>query len=1077
MDGEHTIFGGQAAGEGQAGDSQGKIQLDKLSTGRPTLGTNYDSLGGGLEEAQEGAQPNGVSAPTAEVEGANVVPCEVVENGSNGNVQNVECETACVIGEPKAVEGEVEEVVQESEGDVVIEGDGSECDFSVEEAQRGSNEVVPVQNEAQPEVQMQVEVQPVIEHVQAEQPRVAQHVEEAPQQVIENQVVEEVVAVQEPVIEEPEAQVEQKSEPIVEEVAQVEEVQETQIVEAVEAVEEAPQQESAPIVVETQVTEIVQESEPVVAEETQIEPIQVEENQSEEIVVEEAAEEIKAEPIQAEEIQVEEVQAEEIQVEEVQVEEIQVEEVAPVVEAEAQPQVEEVAEEVKVSVAESEEIVEEIVETGADPVVEELTEEPVQNVVEAKSEAEEPVAEAVAAPVETQQEAQESEAEVEPEVIAVSEAEPVAEPEVVAEEPAQVECQSPQAESESQQEAPQENVEESQEAPVAVEISEPIEEVQVAEPVEVPEIQPELATVPEPIEEAAPISQAEEEDEEVEESSDSIVPFEGLLPGVVSNGDDEDEDIQETAPVEQVVETQAEPIVEETQPEPIVEETQAVAAEPVEEVEKVEEVPVVNTVLVRNRRIADEEDGREYNLNGENRVYLWGSAECDQFDCENYESKRPVEIGYFINNKIKVSKIVCGSQHSLILDNKGRAYSWGNSDNGALGRTVTGESTVPGLVDLGGKEVDLISAGDSHSAFANSVTGKVYFCGVILSSNGPISQKVRTPVDISGFGTGKGGVAQLVSGQNHVLILSSSKIYTFGDDSNGAIGHVRRGYNSKTDCLTPTSLNIKSVNRVFTGANHCFATTRRGNLYAWGLNSAGQLGLPYYIDLGDDSDVNNSDPARNANVLQTPHLISQFKSADIRTLQGGDHHTLLLTTDGSVYGTGLNTDGQLGNFVHPKRESYPETQGNGQDQFVKVAGRNFRVLVTEDYMPNSFFKLSNVSQTPYSTIMAQHVFSYGVDLRAPSNPKYYAWGTGFNYVLGNGNEETVETPWRISNEKFFQQQPPTGLALGHSHIAYFTGKRNVVHLEATERKRQNRLRKRESSIAARNVKRKRVKTK
>ena len=1074
MDGEHTIFGGQAAGEGQAGDSQGKIQLDKLSTGRPTLGTNYDALGGALEEAQEGAPANGVTAPTAEVEGTNEVPCEVVENGSSGNVQNVDCETACVNGESKAVESEVVAEAEESEGEVVIQGEGSECDFSVEEAQRGSNEVVPVQNEAQPEVQMQVEVQAVIEHVQAEQPRVAQHVEEAPQQVVESQVCEEVVAVEEPVVEEPEAQVEQTSEPIVEEVAQVEEVQEPQEVEAVEAVVEAPQMESVPIVAETEVTEIVQECEPVVAEETQVEPIQVEENQSEKIEVEEAVEEIQAEEIQAEEIQAEEIQAEEIQVEEVQVEEIQAEEIAPVVETEAQPEVAEVA------VAESEKIVEEIVEIGADAVVEELIEEPVQNVVEAKSEAEEPVAEAVAAPVEMQQEAQEPEAEVEPEVIAVSKAESVAEPEVVAEEPAQEECQSPQAESE--QEAPQENVEESQEAPVAVEVeedqaSEPVEEVQVTEPVEVPEIQPELATVPEPIEEAAPAPQAEEEDEEVEESSDSIVPFEGLLPGVVSNGDEEEEeeeDVQEAASVEQVEETQAEPIVEESQSEPIVEETEAVAAEPVVEVE---EVPVVNTVLVRNRRIADEEDGQEYNLNGENRVYLWGSAECDQFECENYESKRPVEIGYFINNKIKVSKIACGSQHSLILDNKGRAYSWGNSDNGALGREITGESTVPGLVDLGGKEVDLISAGDSHSAFANSMTGKVYFCGVILSSNGPISQKVRTPVDISGFGTGKGGVAQLVSGQNHVLILSSSKIYTFGDDSNGAIGHVRRGYNSKTDCLTPTSLNIKSVNRVFTGANHCFATTRRGNLYAWGLNSAGQLGLPYYIDLGDDSDVNNSDPARNANVLQTPHLISQFKSGDIRTLQGGDHHTLLLTTDGSVYGTGLNTDGQLGDFVHPKRESYPETQGNGQDQFVKVAGRNFRVLVTEDYMPNSFFELPNVSQAPYSTIMAQHVFSYGVDLRAPSNPKYYAWGTGFNYVLGNGNEETVETPWRISNEKFFQQQPPTGLALGHSHIAYFTGKRNPVHLEATERKRQNRLRKRESSIAARNLKRKRVKTK
>jgi alpha-tubulin suppressor-like RCC1 family protein len=53
-------------------------------------------------------------------------------------------------------------------------------------------------------------------------------------------------------------------------------------------------------------------------------------------------------------------------------------------------------------------------------------------------------------------------------------------------------------------------------------------------------------------------------------------------------------------------------------------------------------------------------------------------------------------------------------------------YTFGCNDEGALGRQ--GVEKVPGLVVLP-EAIDLVSAGDNHSVFANSVLGCVYFTG------------------------------------------------------------------------------------------------------------------------------------------------------------------------------------------------------------------------------------------------------------------------------------------------------------------------------------------------------------
>ena len=68
-----------------------------------------------------------------------------------------------------------------------------------------------------------------------------------------------------------------------------------------------------------------------------------------------------------------------------------------------------------------------------------------------------------------------------------------------------------------------------------------------------------------------------------------------------------------------------------------------------------------------------------------------------------------------------------GGMHALALLTNGQVYSWGCNDDGALGRA--GVESKPTLVDTL-PPVNNVSAGDSHSIYYNTVSSKVYFCGL-----------------------------------------------------------------------------------------------------------------------------------------------------------------------------------------------------------------------------------------------------------------------------------------------------------------------------------------------------------
>jgi alpha-tubulin suppressor-like RCC1 family protein len=129
-------------------------------------------------------------------------------------------------------------------------------------------------------------------------------------------------------------------------------------------------------------------------------------------------------------------------------------------------------------------------------------------------------------------------------------------------------------------------------------------------------------------------------------------------------------------------------------------------------------------------------------------------------------------------------------------------------------------------------------------------------------------------------------------GIGHSLALTQKgEVYAWGDNSYGQIGNGsndKKQVSIKLDCF-----DEEIVTEISCGSTHSMALTNKGHVFSWGDNRNGQLG-----HWGNE----------NSN---KPKLI-EMKNVLIKKISCGPYHSLLLSNDGIIYGFGNNERGQIG---------------------------------------------------------------------------------------------------------------------------------------------------------------------
>jgi len=272
---------------------------------------------------------------------------------------------------------------------------------------------------------------------------------------------------------------------------------------------------------------------------------------------------------------------------------------------------------------------------------------------------------------------------------------------------------------------------------------------------------------------------------------------------------------------------------------------------------------------------------------------------------------------------------------------------------------------------------------------------------------------------------------EVTFGEDHTCALSKvGEIYCWGDNDLGQLG-VGDNINRKS----PLKISFDSENsirfrKIKSQLNHTCALTFQGELYCWGENTNGQLG------------VNNTN---NSNVPLKMEMATSVLPKEIVDFSVGAKHTCVVNSLGRVYCVGDNSYGQLGLGAVANRTKL----GSSPTSFNLYPFRNIYRIESGDFHTcalagsGAFFcwgrndqgQIGDGSNTDYDLVYKVTFNTYDFSLGAnhtcyiDENLQPQCFGDNANGQLGIGNTTDQNTPTATGAGTF----PAVKIRAGREH--------------------------------------------
>ncbi|XP_076026236.1 RCC1 and BTB domain-containing protein 1-like [Genypterus blacodes] len=197
----------------------------------------------------------------------------------------------------------------------------------------------------------------------------------------------------------------------------------------------------------------------------------------------------------------------------------------------------------------------------------------------------------------------------------------------------------------------------------------------------------------------------------------------------------------------------------------------------------------------------------------------------------------------FLSGRKVVSLSYGSGPHVLLATEAGDLFAWGHNGYSQLGNGTTNQGVSPVLLSasLLNKKVTQVSCGSHHSMCLTD-SGEVYTwgynnCGQVGSGS---TANQPTPRRVSACLQSKVAVAIACGQTSSLAVVDNGEVYGWGYNGNGQLGLGNNG-NQLTPCRL-AGLQGLCVQQIVSGYAHSLALTDEGLLYAWGANAYGQLG-------------------------------------------------------------------------------------------------------------------------------------------------------------------------------------------------------------------------------------------
>jgi len=285
-------------------------------------------------------------------------------------------------------------------------------------------------------------------------------------------------------------------------------------------------------------------------------------------------------------------------------------------------------------------------------------------------------------------------------------------------------------------------------------------------------------------------------------------------------------------------------------------------------------------------------------------IYSTGNNNYGQLGIGNTSNKTTLTALTSFPAGKTVSAIARSYSHTIVLMTDGTVYGCGSNAVGQLGNGTSGNqsTTLTSMTLPVGKTAVAVSCGASSTTNGLTIVimndGTVYGTGYNLYGQLGIGNTTNknTLTQMTSFPSGKIAIRVSCGINNCIILMSDGTLWGTGDNTYGQIGNGTSG-NSYTTLTQMTSIpSGKLATSIATGENYTIVLLNDGTVYGTGYNGLGSLGIG-----------NTTTP-----ITSLTKMVNLPVGKTVKSMGCGTIHTMLLMTDGTVYGTGWNGDGAFG---------------------------------------------------------------------------------------------------------------------------------------------------------------------
>ncbi len=279
------------------------------------------------------------------------------------------------------------------------------------------------------------------------------------------------------------------------------------------------------------------------------------------------------------------------------------------------------------------------------------------------------------------------------------------------------------------------------------------------------------------------------------------------------------------------------------------------------------------------------------------RLYCWGGNALGQLGIGTTITQSTI---FDVETDFEWTQVSPGNKHTCAIRLDGSLWCWGDNSNSQLGHVIT-DNTRASQVDIN-TDWKQIKSSDQFTCGIRTIASeedrRIYCWG--LNDKYQLGDGTTTlrniPTDIDDTNTLNTDWKKVSLGKQHGCALkqTSGALYCWGDNTYGQLGDGSINTSPIAKQVSNTNSGIiSSWQDVASGQNHTCAVASSNELFCWGNNDAGQLGI--------------GSTAHQARPVKITHTTGWIE------VDAGASHTCAVDQNYDAHCWGLNSRGQLAN--------------------------------------------------------------------------------------------------------------------------------------------------------------------